>query len=66
MVEQRNRFEEGDVLEVICPDSIGLSFSVKNLQNSRGEAVSAAPHPQEIVTMDCPFPLQEGDILRKR
>lgn len=66
LVEQRNRFEEGDVLEVICPDSIGLSFSVKNLQNSRGEAVSAAPHPQEIVTMDCPFPLQEGDILRKR
>ena len=65
-VEQRNRFQCGDILEVISPDSIGLSFTVQNMINSLGEAVSAAPHPQEKITIDCPFTLIDGDILRKR
>ncbi len=65
-LEQRNRFCVGDVLEIVSPKSIGLSFEVKNMVNSLGETVDCAPHPQEIITVDCPFELEEGDILRKR
>ena len=65
-VEQRNHFKEGDVFEVISPKSIGIFFTVENLYNSLGEKTDKAPHPQELVTMDCPFSLEEGDILRKR
>lgn len=65
-VEQRNYFKEGDIFEVISPKSIGLSFEVKNLYNGDGEKVEKAPHPQETVVMDCPFSLEQGDILRKR
>ncbi|MBE7092303.1 MAG: U32 family peptidase [Clostridiales bacterium] len=65
-IEQRNYFKEGDVFEVISTKSIGLNFEVKNLYNSNNEKVDTAPHPQELVTMDCPFNLEEGDILRKR
>lgn len=65
-IEQRNYFKEGDVFEVISPKSIGLYFEVKNLYNGDGEKVEKAPHPQETIIMDCPFTLEEGDILRKR
>lgn len=65
-LEQRNNFKEGDVFEVVAPDSVGLSFEIKNMVNGNGESVTVAPHPQEIITVDCPFELHEGDILRKR
>ncbi len=65
-VEQRNHFREGDVLEIISPNSIGLFFTVENMYNSLGEKVDKAPHPQEIITINCPYQLSEGDILRKR
>ncbi len=65
-LEQRNHFKEGDVFEVISPNSIGLSFEVKNMYNGEGEKVEKAPHPQETIVIDCPFELTEGDILRKR
>ena len=65
-LEQRNHFKEGDVFEVISPESIGLSFEVKNMYNGMGEKVEKAPHPQETIIIDCPYELKEGDILRKR
>ncbi len=65
-LEQRNNFKQGDTLEVISPNSIGLSFIVKNMVNSLGESVAVAPHPLERITIDCPFSLSEGDILRKK
>ncbi len=65
-VEQRNHFKEGDVFEIISPHSIGLSFTVENMYNSLGEKVEKAPHPQETITINCPYQLSEGDILRKR
>ena len=54
------------MFEVISPNSIGLSFEVKNIYNGEGEKVEKAPHPQETIVIDCPFELSEGDILRKR
>ena len=65
-VEQRNNFKDGDVFEVISPASIGLAFKVHNMVNCACEHITAAPHPQELITVDCPFELHPGDILRKR
>lgn len=65
-VRQRNRFMQGDRLEIVSPNSLGLSFSVENLKTAEGEPIEVAPHPDQIVTMDCPFPLEEGDLLRLR
>ncbi len=65
-LQQRNHFTEGDIFEIVSPNSIGLSFEVKNMVNEQGEPVTVAPHPQELITVDCPYELTEGDILRKR
>ena len=53
-------------MEVVSPDSMGLSFLAENLTDSWGNPVTAAPHAQERITMDCPFALSEGDFLRVR
>lgn len=65
-LELRNFFSEGDVFEIVSPNSIGLSFTVTNMVDSKGERITYAPHPTELITIDCPYPLSEGDILRKR
>ena len=66
-VEMRNRFKEGDVLEVLSPgDTFGKEFTVKNICNSKGERVEDAKLVQEIYQMDCPFTLRKGDYLRRK
>lgn len=66
LLEQRNRFRVGETLEVLSPNSIGLSFTVERMTDDRGAAIDCAPHPQQIITINCPYELHEGDILRRR
>ena len=65
-IEQRNRFYVGETLEILSPNSIGLSFVVESIQDGSGRELDCAPHPQQSLTLNCPYPLQEGDILRRR
>ena len=66
VVEQRNRFSEGETLEVLSPHSMGLRFEAKHLEDRFGTPIVSAPHAQEEISMDCPFSLSEGDFLRVR
>ncbi len=67
VVEMRGRFKSGDVLEVLSPSqNFGKSFTVTNAQTSAGEVVDDCKLVQEKYTLDCPLPLSEGDILRRR
>ncbi len=63
-VEQRNKFCVGEVLNILSPVSYGLEFRVEQIYDADGEMKDSAPHPQEIVKINCPYNLQEGDILR--
>lgn len=65
--EMRNRFKEGDVLQVLSPtDTFGKEFTVKNLTDSKGESTQDAKLVQEIYQMDCPYVLKKGDYLRRK
>ncbi len=65
--EMRGRFYEGDLLEILSPSQeFGKSFSVKNMRDHVGEPCADAKRVQEIYSFDCPYPLQKGDILRRR
>ena len=66
VVEQRNKFSVGDELEVLSPHMGKESFSVESIVNEQGENQESAPHPQQIVTINCPYPLEEMDIIRKK
>ncbi len=66
LVEQRNRFNVGDTLEILSPSKIGMSFEVTSIRSRKGEERESAHLVQEKVLVYCDKPLHEGDILRKR
>lgn len=67
IVEMRNRFKEGDILEVLSPsENFNSQIIVKNLVDKGGEKIEDAKAVQELYSFDCGLPLSSGDILRKK
>lgn len=66
-LEQRNFFKEGDILEVLSPNSElhNKTLVVKNMTNKSSEKIEKANAAQMQVSIDCSLPLLPGDILRK-
>ena len=65
-VELRNRFREGDALEVLSPNALGLSFAAANLADAQGAPVDAATVPMALYDLDAPDAVEAGDMLRVR
>lgn len=66
-IEMRNRFKKGDVLEVLSPSSaFGKAFTVGSIINSDGASIEDAKIVQELLSIDIPFEVREGDIFRKK
>ena len=61
---QRNRFFEGDELEVMIKGKEPIKVTVTNLRNEEGEKVENAPHPMMKFTIDCPVEIPSGSYLR--
>lgn len=66
LFECRNRIREGDRVEILSPDSLGLSFVAGNIRSESGLLEPAAARPSEIYSMDCGCPAAPGDLLRIR
>jgi len=65
-VEMRNRFKTGDELEVLSPNNSFLKkIKIEKIIDSKGEEIDDCKKVQEIVLINCPYQLKEGDILRK-
>ena len=66
IIEQRNRFVEGDELEVLSPsDTFNKKIKVQNLINEKGEEVKDAKFVQQKLYLQTDLKLKAGDILRK-
>ena len=65
LVEQRNRFFDGDELHILSPGDVMRSFRVNGITNEAGEALDNAPHPCERLIIGCSETLRPGDILRQ-
>lgn len=65
-IQQRNFFKKGDIVEVLSPDSFGMSFICTGITDENGCECETACHPQEILTLDCTADVKKGDILRVR
>ena len=65
--EMRNRFREGDVLEILSPsEAFAKSVRVTDMRDEAGQPCADASFVQGIYSFPCPYPLAEGDILRRR
>ncbi len=61
---QRNKLSVGDTLELITPGQVGRSFVCAGLRDADGNEIEAAPHPLMEFSIDVPFEVKEGDIIR--
>ncbi len=65
--EMRGRFYEGDVLEILSPsEQFRKAFTVADLKDGAGNSCTDAKRVQDIYSFACSYPLQKGDILRRR
>ena len=65
-VEMRNRFKTGDELEILSPNNTFLKkIKIEKIVDSKGQEIDDCKKVQEIVLINCPYQLKEGDILRK-
>ena len=67
LAEMRNRFKQGDVLEVLSPDgNFAKTFVAEEIYSSKNERVDDAKLVQEIYKIKCPYTLNAGDYLRRK
>lgn len=65
-VEMRNRFMVGDELEILSPNESFLKIiKIEKIINEKGEEIADCKRVQDIVTINCPYELKKGDILRR-
>ena len=67
VIEQRNKFVVGETLEVLsATNDSGKTFTVEYAMDEKGNAVEICNKVKQILTINCPFALSAGDILRKK
>lgn len=65
-VEMRNRFKKGDVLEILSPNDAFLKkIKIEKIVDGKGSEIDDCKRVQDIVTINCPYDLKAGDILRR-
>ena len=65
-IEMRNRFKKGDVLEILSPNDAFLKkIKIEKIVDGKGNEIDDCKRVQDIVTINCPYDLKAGDILRR-
>ena len=64
-IEQRNNFAVGDTIEFFSPQYGWFQQTVEQMWNKQGEAITVAPHAQQIVRIPVENPVYAYDLMRK-
>lgn len=65
-VMQRNKFYNGDEMEILEPGKKPYSVIVEGLQTEDGTPIESAPHPKMTVKFICEKKVRPNSIVRKR
>lgn len=63
-LEQRNKMNVGDSVELLTPGKVGREFTVGKLFDASCEEINSTPHPYMIFYTEIPFEVKPGDIIR--
>ncbi len=66
IARQRNKFLEGDRLEIVRPGQPPAELIAVDLRNDEGESVPSTPHPDMRFSMPCEPELEPRTILRRK
>lgn len=61
---QRNKFFNGDTVELVSPGKTGRSFKIEELTDVDGTPLESAPHPGMVFYARVPFDVSKFDIIR--
>lgn len=64
VLHQRNKSVEGQECEIISPGKSTRKLTLLNLHDMNGVKIDSAPHAQMLFTVDAPFEMNVGDIIR--
>lgn len=64
-ISQRNRFFEGEEIEIISPGKPYFTQKIGEMKNEKGEVITVAPHAAMTVTMKAEKPVVVGSMLRR-
>lgn len=62
---QKNRFFKGEEVELFSPLVPPTTFTIDFMENSKGEAVEVAPHPEERIKIKLPHPCPANSFVRR-
>lgn len=65
IVEQRNKFCKGDVLDALQPSTEPVVFTAEEIFDKDGNEIESAPHPMMIVKIKNDLQFPAGTLLRK-
>ena len=65
-LEQRNKFEVGEEIEIMKPNGENILATVKRIVDEEGNEMESCPHPKQKIFVDLGVELQKFDILRRQ
>ena len=66
VLEQRNFFSPGDVVEFFGPNLQNTTFTIGEIFNEQNESLDVARHPLQLIKFKVPFELSRNDMMRKK
>jgi putative protease len=64
-IEQRNNMKVGEKIEIMQPGMENFAQTITQMFDEEGNAITVAPHPQQIVTMPVVKPVTPYAMLRR-
>lgn len=66
VIEQRNKFSEGDEIEILRPKGDFIKMTVDKMKDKDDNEIQSAPHAMMIVKLKLAEYVESGSMLRKR
>lgn len=66
IVEQRNNMRLGQEIEIVQPDHPAFIQQITAMADAEGNAIEAAPHPQQMIAMPMRQPVAPFSMLRRK
>lgn len=66
VIEQRNKFSVGDVVEVMKKDGENISAEVLEITDEEGNAMESCPHPKQKIFVKLSCSVDEFDLIRQK
>ena len=64
IVEERNFFKPGDIVEFFGPNKEAIEFVIPKIYDENNQLIDAARHPKDLIKFKCDIPLEEWDMMR--